>query len=60
MITIFHWDTPQILEDEGGWTNESIVDHFVNFANIAFSLFGDRVHDWITFNEPWVNPSILY
>jgi len=54
MITIFHWDTPLTLEDEGGWTNEDIVEHFVNFANVSFSLFGDRVHDWLTFNEPWV------
>lgn len=53
-ITIFHWDTPQPLEDVGGWTNEEIVDDFVNFASLAFSLFGDRVRDWLTFNEPYV------
>ncbi|OXA44769.1 Myrosinase 1 [Folsomia candida] len=54
MITIFHWDTPQSLEDLGGFTNEVIVDHFVSFSRLAFTLFGDRVKHWITFNEPWV------
>lgn len=54
-ITIFHWDTPQPLEDEGGWINDQIVDDYVDFASLLFSLYGDRVHDWITFNEPWVN-----
>lgn len=46
MITIFHWDTPQSLEDLGGWTHEGIVDHYVDFARVAFEQFGDRVQDW--------------
>lgn len=47
MITIFHWDTPQPLEEEyGGWRNEEIVDHFVDYARLLFENFGDGVKNW--------------
>ncbi|KAF8041058.1 LOW QUALITY PROTEIN: hypothetical protein BT93_B3087 [Corymbia citriodora subsp. variegata] len=53
-VTIFHWDLPQILEDEyGGFLSSKIVDHFQDFADVCFKEFGDRVKHWITLNEPW-------
>ncbi|KAG5539001.1 hypothetical protein RHGRI_019526 [Rhododendron griersonianum] len=53
-VTIFHWDLPQALEDEyGGFLSPLIVDDFVDFANLCFKEFGDRVKHWITMNEPW-------
>ncbi|CAH1278713.1 unnamed protein product [Diabrotica balteata] len=49
---MFHWDTPQALENIGGWTNELIVDRFVDYAQFLFETFGEDVQLWLTFNEP--------
>lgn len=52
MVTIYHWDLPQALEDEyKGWEDRQIVDDYVNYATTLFEHFGDRVKYWITMNE---------
>ncbi|TPX07930.1 uncharacterized protein E0L32_010385 [Thyridium curvatum] len=54
--TIFHWDTPQTLEDRyGGFLNkEQMVPDFLRYARVCFERFGDRIKNWITVNEPGV------
>ena len=52
MVTIFHWDLPQYLEDEGGWLNRETCGAYTHFAEVCFERFGDRVKLWTTFNEP--------
>lgn len=52
MITIYHWDLPQALEDRyGGWEDRRIVDAFTTYATTLFKHYGDRVKYWITMNE---------
>ncbi|MDR3577008.1 MAG: GH1 family beta-glucosidase [Anaerolineaceae bacterium] len=54
MATLNHWDVPQALQDQGGWTNRQMVDWFCEYARMAFEKLGDRVGYWVTHNEPWV------
>ncbi|XP_041970641.1 myrosinase 1-like isoform X2 [Aricia agestis] len=51
VVTLFHWDMPTVFMDLGGWTNPKVVDYFVDYARVAFELFGDVVKIWTTMNE---------
>jgi beta-glucosidase len=54
LVNLFHWDLPQALQDEGGFADRRAVDWFVDYAANVASRLGDRVSDWMTFNEPAV------
>ncbi|KGX88095.1 beta-glucosidase [Pontibacillus halophilus JSM 076056 = DSM 19796] len=53
IITLYHWDLPQTLQDIGGWENRETVNAFQTYAEAMFREFGDSVKKWITINEPW-------
>jgi beta-glucosidase len=53
-VTLYHWDLPQALQDQGGWVERGIAERFADYAQIVAARLGDRVSDWITLNEPWV------
>ena len=50
VLTLYHWDLPQALEDEGGWRARDTVERFVEYAETCFTDFGDRVRWWRTIN----------
>lgn len=60
MITLYHWDLPQALQEQGGWNNRNICDWFVHYASVMFERLGDRVQRWATFNEPWCTAFLGY
>jgi len=53
-LTLYHWDLPQALQDEGGWVNRTTTAVFADYAALMAKLLGDRVKYWATFNEPYV------
>ena len=53
LVTLYHWDLPQALQDEGGWPARPTAEAFVAYADAVSRRLGDRVGSWITHNEPW-------
>ena len=51
--TLYHWDLPQSLADEGGWTNRDTCKWFADYTVAIMERFGDRLHSVATINEPW-------
>ncbi|MFP5254167.1 MAG: family 1 glycosylhydrolase, partial [Actinomycetes bacterium] len=60
MLTLYHWDLPQALEDKGGWLSRDTVDAYVVYATRMARELGDAVDVWATFNEPWVSSFVGY
>jgi beta-glucosidase len=54
VVTLYHWDLPQALEDVGGWKSRETTERFAEYAAAAFDAYGDRVQWWLTINEPWI------
>jgi beta-glucosidase len=59
-VTLYHWDLPQQLQDEGGWAARDTAQRFADYAAIVAEALGDRVARWITLNEPQVVASHGY
>ena len=59
-VTLYHWDLPQTLEDEGGWPNRDTAMAFVDYADAMSRHLGDRVNLWTTHNEPWCASMLGY
>ncbi|MHB1987122.1 MAG: GH1 family beta-glucosidase [Acidimicrobiales bacterium] len=54
LVTLYHWDLPQELEDAGGWTSRETAGRFADYASLVVAGLGDSVTRWITLNEPRV------
>ena len=52
--TLYHWDLPQVLQDEGGWPQRKTTEAYVEYVDAVTRHLGDRVKFWMTHNEPSV------
>ena len=59
-LTLFHWDLPQALEDQGGWTVRDTAERFGEYVDLVARALGDDVERWITLNEPWCSAWLGY
>ncbi len=50
--TLFHWDSPQALEDRyGSWRSREMAHDYADYVTAIVSRLGDRVTHWMTMNE---------
>jgi beta-glucosidase len=50
-LCLYHWDLPQALQQQGGWTNRATAEKFADYARIVGKRLGDRVKHWAMLNE---------
>jgi beta-glucosidase len=60
LVTLYHWDLPQPLQDSGGWTNRESAERFAEYAAVVGRALGDRVPTFTTLNEPWCSAFLGY
>ncbi|WP_125114382.1 glycoside hydrolase family 1 protein [Agathobaculum sp. Marseille-P7918] len=58
VVTMYHFDLPWCLEQQGGWLNRATIDAFENYARVLFTEYGSEVKYWLTINEQ--NTMILH
>jgi len=51
IVTMYHFDLPQALQEKGGWHNRETVDAFARYADVLFDEYGSKVKYWLTINE---------
>ena len=60
VATLYHWDLPQALEDDGGWPARDTASRFAEYAAVVGAALGDRVRHWTHVNEPWCASMLGY
>jgi beta-glucosidase len=59
-VTLYHWDLPQALQDQGGWPERETAYRYAEYAAAVHARLHDRVKHWTTLNEPWVSSFLGY
>lgn len=54
LVTLYHWDLPQALQDLGGWSNRDVAHWLADYASVVVRALGDRIELWTPLNEPQI------
>jgi beta-glucosidase len=60
LVTLYHWDLPQALDEAGGWLNRDTASHFADYAALVVGELDELAARWITLNEPWCTAFLGY
>lgn len=60
LVTLYHWDLPQALQDAGGWPARDTAHRFADYCELVAARLADRVRRWTTLNEPWCSTFLGY
>jgi beta-glucosidase len=53
-VTLYHWDLPAALQQQGGWTNRNIIAWFEEYVKVCINAYKGKVKYWMVLNEPMV------
>jgi len=59
-VTLYHWDLPLHLEENGGWLNRETAYKFKEYTEVISKAFGNRVYSYATLNEPFCSAYLGY
>ena len=51
--TLYHWELPSALADQGGWVNGDMPNWFADYTDLVMARLGDRLWSVAPINEPW-------
>lgn len=60
LVTLYHWDLPLWVHEEGGWPSPKIIDYYLEYVKVVVEALSDQVRYWMTFNEPSVFIMLSY
>lgn len=60
VVTLYHWDLPQALQREGGWTNHQVTRWFCRYVKLCLQEYSGKVRYWIIMNEPFAFTALGY
>ena len=60
MLTLMHHSVPKWAQEMGGWQNDEMNKHFLEFSQKMIEEFHGDVEYWLTFNEANVFATLAY
>ncbi len=59
-VTLYHWDLPEYLEEQGGWLNRQTASEFAEYVDVVSKAFSGLVDCYATLNEPFCSAYLGY